>query len=110
MAKAKGFSVLWGKIAIQDLAAIVDHISLKSPGRAEECLDRLEKAASCLAVLPERGRVVPELKEQDVIIYRELGCSPWRIIYRIPGRRVWVLAGVDGRRNLEDLLLQRFLH
>ncbi|MCX5793875.1 MAG: type II toxin-antitoxin system RelE/ParE family toxin [Elusimicrobia bacterium] len=110
MAGAQGFSVLWGKVAILDLAAIVDHISLQSPGRAEECLGRLEKAVSRLASLPERGRIVPELKDQNVIIYRELVCSPWRIIYRISGRRVWVLAVFDGRRSLEDLLLQRFLH
>jgi toxin ParE1/3/4 len=59
--------------------------------------------------LPERGRIVPELREQGIILYREIILAPWRVIYRIVGQTVYVLAVLDARRNLEDILLDRFV-
>ena len=59
--------------------------------------------------MPKRGRIVPELAAVGVHGCRELLPSPWRIIYRISEDMVYVLAVVDGRRNLGDLLLERFL-
>ena len=40
---------------------------------------------------------------------RELIESPWRILYRIEADTVYVLAVIDARRNVEDLLLDRFV-
>jgi len=34
---------------------------------------------------------------------------PWRVIYRIEAERVYVVAVIDGRRNVEDILLARLL-
>ena len=42
-----------------------------------------------------------------IIQYRELIKAPWRVIYRIDGNTVYVTSVFDGRRNLEDLLLER---
>ena len=42
-------------------------------------------------------------------VYRELIVRPWRIIYRVSTKRVLVLAVLDGRRDLEGLLLSRLL-
>jgi toxin ParE1/3/4 len=40
-------------------------------------------------------------------MYRELVATPWGIMYRVSGHTVSVLAVVDGRRNAEDVLLER---
>jgi hypothetical protein len=48
------------------------------------------------------------LKEQGIILYREIILAHWRMIYRIAGQTVYVLAVFDARRNLEDILLDRF--
>ena len=40
---------------------------------------------------------------------RELLLPPYRIVYRIHGRRVLVLAVLDARRSLEDVLLDRLV-
>jgi len=32
---------------------------------------------------PLRGRVVPELQKEGIIIYRELIVEPWRVMYKI---------------------------
>ena len=105
----RAFQVRWTGAARRDLAGIVDHIAAESPDGAEAILARLEQTARRLETLPARGRIIPELKSQGIALYRELICRPWRIAFRIERRDVWIMAVVDGRRNLEDLLLQRFL-
>jgi plasmid stabilization system protein ParE len=59
--------------------------------------------------MPLQGRIVPELRHYNILTYRELINSPWRIIYKIEEKKVWVLAVLDGRRNMEDVLLDRFI-
>ena len=63
--------------------------------------------AGALRELPERGRVVPELRSVDVFVYRELIAKPWRIIYRFERGRVFVLVVLDSRRDLTSILLER---
>ncbi len=103
------YAVRWTDTAEHDLAAIVDFIAGDRPDTALLILERLRKKALSLSAVPERGRIVPELKEHGIIIYRELFLAPWRIIYRISGQTVYVLAVFDSRRNLEDILLDRFI-
>jgi toxin ParE1/3/4 len=62
-----------------------------------------------MARMPQRGRIVPELKILGVDIYRESIIGPWRIVYRILDLDVLVVAVIDGRRNLEDILLNRLI-
>lgn len=103
------FNVKWTRTATLDLEAIVDYIAEDDIGTALSILSRLEQTAAGLIRLPRRGRVVPELADYGIQIYRELVCSPWRIIYRISEKRVKVLAVLDSRRNLEDVLLERLV-
>ncbi len=49
-----------------------------------------------------------ELRYYGILIYRELSSRPWRIIYRVEQNTVWVLAVIDGRMNVEDILLDGF--
>ena len=41
--------------------------------------------------------------------FRELFFKPYRIIYRIVGRNVYVLLIADGRRDFQTLLQRRLL-
>ena len=56
-----------------------------------------------------RERIVPELHWHGLTRFLELIERPWRLIYRIDGSTVCVVSALDGRRQLEDLLLARFL-
>ena len=103
------FVVYWAAVASRDLLGIIDYIAEERPEAAGELLKKIRVLAARLARSPERGRLVPELQAQGVARYRELLSAPWRIIYRVDGRRVYVLAVVDSRRNLEDLLLARLI-
>jgi len=104
------YSVLWTKTAEQDLGNIIDYIAQDSLDRSLEILHTIRTYASALTSMPERGRIVPELKVHGISTYRELVISPWRMIYRTDGKNVIILTVIDGRRNLEDILLDRLLY
>jgi toxin ParE1/3/4 len=101
--------VEWSKISEKDLVAIIEYIADDNPSRAYEVFQEVKRKASKLRSLPERGRIVPELQEQGITQYRELVIPPWRIIYRISERKVYVLSVLDSRRNIEDILLKRLI-
>lgn len=109
MTSRSTFEVLWTEVALADLEDVVGFIEEEDPGAASTVLDRLEQAAQKLEQHPNRGRVVPELARFELRLYRELIVKPWRIIYRVGQRRVLVMAVLDGRRDLESLLLSRLL-
>lgn len=109
MAKPKRHKVEWTHTARADLSAIISDIAEDSIASASSVLSKSEQAAKIVTTLPLRGRIVPELAAFGVHTYREIVVSPWRIICRHSGTTVYVLAVADGRRNLEDLLLERFL-
>jgi plasmid stabilization system protein ParE len=106
---SRNYTVKWTATAEHDLDSIIAFIAEDSIDEAIRILEKIRKKAAGLNALPERGRIVPELKEQGIILYREIILAPWRTIYRISGQTVYVLAVLDARRNLEDILLDRFV-
>jgi toxin ParE1/3/4 len=94
---------------INDLQEIIDYISEDNASIALFILDKLEKKINSLKEYPERGRVVPELLIQNIIEYHELIEAPWRIIYKIVDNNVFVLTVIDGRRNVQDILLRKLM-
>ena len=103
----KKYEVIWSEVSVKDLTDIIEYIASDSPSNALKILKALKQKAANLYTLPERGRIVPELWDQGIIQYRELVVSPWRIIYRVSEMKVYVLAVLDSRQNIEDILLKR---
>lgn len=103
------FEVRWANSARSDLLGIIEYLADTGAEPAGHTLARLEKKAASLEHFPLRGRLVPELVRLQVRLYRELQLPPYRLIYRIRERTVLVLAVLDSRRDLEDLLLDRLL-
>lgn len=99
--------VLWTDTAVADLREIIDVIAADDSTVALGILDRIQKRCQRIATLPERGRIVPDLRVVDVLTYREVIEPPWRIIYRTEQNRVYVTAVLDARRSLAGLLLER---
>lgn len=109
MSSVPSFSVEFAAVAERDLQGIVEFIAADDPVAAGHVLDRIESRCASLKRMPERGRVVPELAAFGIHTYREPVVSPWRVVCRLSGTRVYVLAVVDGRRNVEDVLLDRLV-
>lgn len=104
------YKVIWADRAEDDLKNIVEYIAGDSIANAQKDFDKITEKASGLYIPPERSRLVPELKDQGILQYRELIHSPWRIIYRISENKVYVLSVLDSCRNIEDILLKRLLN
>jgi len=105
----KKFDVIWALVAENDLKEIIEYIAADSPAPALKILQKIKQKAFRLYTLPERGRIVPELQDQGILLYRELIVPPWRIIYRISEMNVYILSVLDARQNVEDILLHRFM-
>jgi plasmid stabilization system protein ParE len=105
----KVYDVKWSGTSEKDLIEIVEYIAGESPSQAYEVFRELKRKASGLHTFPDRGRIIPELQEQGITQYRELIVAPWRIIYRISQRTVYVLAVFDSRRSIEDILFKRLV-
>ena len=105
------FAVLLTNDAAYDLDEIYDFIALHdSPQKADYVLEQIEKVFSSLSEFPERGAYPKELLVLGIREYRELFFKPYRIIYRVMDKIVYVLLIVDGRRDMQSLLQRRLLN
>ena len=103
------YEVIWASVAENDLARIIEYIANDSPANALKVLNKLKKKAANLHHSPKHGRIIPELQEYGIYQYRELIVAPWRLMYRAQEDKVYVLAVLDSRQNIEDILLKRVL-
>jgi toxin ParE1/3/4 len=104
------FKVFLTDDAVRDLEQVYDYIEHHdAPSRAEYVLGKIEKAFLSLSENPNRGAYPRELSALGIKEYREVFFKPYRIIYRVEGRRAYVLMIVDGRRDMQTLLERRLL-
>jgi len=104
------YTVLLTQDAMDDLEVIYDYIYVHdAPARADYVIGRIEETFGRLTLFPERGAYPPELLGVGIKEYRETFFKPYRIVYRIQDCKVYVMMIVDGRRNLQTLLLRRLL-
>lgn len=105
------YQVLLTDDAAHDLGDLYDYIeSHDAPEKADCVLDENEEIFSSLTDNPERGTYPNELLAVGLREYRELYFKPYRIIYRITGKLVFVMVIADGRRDMQSLLQRRLLH
>lgn len=93
------YKLEWTSNAKDDLLNIVAYIKQDSPSIANDIYQKIR----------EKGRVVPELQKEGITFYREVVATPWRIIYKVGNDTVYIMAILDSRQNVEELLLQKLL-
>jgi toxin ParE1/3/4 len=104
------FAVLLTNDAARDLEELYDYITLHdAPQKADYVLEQVEKAFFTLSEFPERGAYPKELAALGIREYREIFFKPYRIIYRVIDKNIYVLLIVDGRRDMQTLLQRRLL-
>lgn len=106
---SKTYKLQWTLNAKSDLLNIVDYIKKDSPSNANEIYLKIRKEAHSSNFFPLKGRVVPELQKEGITLYREVIASPWRIIYKVGNDTVYIMAILDSRQNVEEILLQKLL-
>jgi len=91
-----GRKVVWAHAAEADLEAAAEYIHRDSPAYAAAFVLRALEAGRSLSEFAERGRIVPELKDETV---REIFVQNYCLIYSVGSDRVSILALIHGRRD-----------
>lgn len=102
-------AVVWTEVAVQDVEHLSAYLLEEAPLRAEQIIQRIISRADSLGSSPERGRTPPELRAIGDRTWREVQERPWRLVYRVTGKRVEIHGVLDSRRSLDDLLMERLL-
>jgi toxin ParE1/3/4 len=88
--------VTWTDEARSALDEAISHIVQESPQGARSLLEHALEAATNLATMSERGRVVPE---QDDPAIREIFVGRYRFLYEVTPSDVLILAFLHGARD-----------
>jgi toxin ParE1/3/4 len=91
-------TIVWARRARSDLQLAVAHIRADSPDAARTFASAIIQASRSLSTLSQRGRVVPEVGQQEV---RELLLGRYRLIYEVFPDRVAVVRLIHASRDFE---------
>ena len=80
---------------------------LQRPSLAVPCHDGIFRPARHDPPVHQCGQQVPELLGIGLFEYREIIERPYRLVFRIVDQEVVILAILDSRRDLGELLIQR---
>jgi len=94
--------VRWTPQATDDLEAITDFIATDSEHYASLFAMDVLAAVERLAVLPNSGRIVPELSDPSV---REILFGNYRIVHRVRGELVEIVTVYHAARLLDPSTL-----
>ena len=88
------YQVEWSMEALDDVEAIAEYIARDSAVYAQSVVSKIIAVSRSLN---QRGRVVPELEDEEI---RESFVYSYRLIYRVRGTQVLVVAVMHGRQLL----------
>ncbi len=88
--------LVWSEPALSDIESIRDYIRRDSEFYAGRFINRIIEAVETLVELPARGRLVPEADDPNT---RELLFQNYRIMYRLEGTRIIILAIAHAARD-----------
>jgi toxin ParE1/3/4 len=98
------------RLAENDVLEIWNYIAAHdAPAKADYVLGKLEAKIAILVRSPNLGNVPKEAALLGLTQYRELHWKPYRVVYELRGDIIYVLAVLDGRRDIASLLRQRLM-
>jgi len=96
--------------AEEDLFEIYQYVFFNDSEEKDEILySKLYKKCISLQEYPNRGHVPPELSLLGVDDFLELSYKPYRIIYQVIEKVVFIHCILDGRRDMQKLLQERLM-
>jgi toxin ParE1/3/4 len=78
-----------------------------SPAHADRLLQMLREQCLTLAEYPARGHIPAELRSLGIDDFSEIIHKPYRIVYQMIEKTVYIHFVLDGRRDIESLLRER---
>jgi plasmid stabilization system protein ParE len=95
------YRVHFNRKSVEDLESIIEYYVAQNERAAETIYQSIISKAESLEEFAERGRMVPELLDEDVRHIRELIEGNFRIIYRINDKTAEIIRIVDSRQLLK---------
>jgi len=80
-----------------------------SEQNADYVFDKLKKTCLNPNTLPDRSQIPPELARIHISNYKEIHFKPYRIIYQLIEKKIYIHCLFDGRRELQEILENRLL-
>jgi len=80
--------LVWSFIAAGNLIENNRYIARDNPDAARDLIKEVFEAGNRIKEFPEKGRVVPEFRKNNI---REIFCRGYRIIYKIEAKRITIL-------------------
>jgi toxin ParE1/3/4 len=95
--------LIWSPFATQNAHALASFIAQDKPVAAIKWLEDLFERVELLQVLPEIGRIVPEIGIDSI---REVIFGQYRVIYQLAGEQIMILTVRHGKQllNLNESL------
>lgn len=94
----------------EDLYEIYKYVYLTdSMEKAERLFSKLYEKCIALKEYPYRGHIPQELSLFEINDFLEIIYKPYRIIYQIIEKEVFVRCILDGRRDMQKLLQERLI-
>ena len=94
-------NISWTEPAVRDLESIKDFIARDSKYYANEFIERIFSIVENLMILPNRGRKVPEVDNENI---KEIIFNNYRIIYRIEDfQNILILGIIHAAREIDKI-------
>src|SRR3990172_1064860 len=96
-----GYKVKWSPRAAAHLEQICDYIAKDSKYYAALFAKKILSTIKAIPQFPKSGRIVPEYNDENL---REMIYGNYRIVYRLKGGLIEIVAICHGAKPLESIL------
>jgi plasmid stabilization system protein ParE len=105
-------TIKWTPDGEESLTEIVEYYGMRAgEDVARNIFNKINKEIEFLATEEIRTRVSPELKDIGINDIYQLSIHPWIVYYKINDEKkeIKILLVLDGRRNIEKILISRVI-
>jgi len=95
MSNKQNLTVVWLRLALQDMRECAEFIARDDPEAARRVVDRIWKEGQSLRLLPDRGRPGRVSGTRELVLQG----LPYFLAYRVKGKSVQILRVIHTARN-----------
>ena len=104
--------ISWTQDGTDSLNEIIDYYrDHYGDNVAENIYRKIIKEVDFLEIEEMRTKLAQELKDIGILDVYEIIVNPWKVYYKISedNRKIFILFVLDGRRNIEEILISKVI-
>jgi plasmid stabilization system protein ParE len=103
--------IVWTADAEESFNEILEYSMMKfGETRTQTLYEKVISKVDLLSSISFISKVSQDLKDIGITDVYELIESPWRIFYKIKNDEIIILQILDGRRNIEEILISKVIN